>query len=430
MNNFIPLIRTEWRLLLFSLFMMAGSSLGQTYFIALFGGEIRADLDLSHGEFGALYSLATLCSAVALLWSGNLLDRLDLRRFAYMTIAGLSLGCLLMAISQNAFMLLMALFLLRQMGQGLMFMAGPTSLVRYLERDKGKANALGAIGFSLSEAIFPSAVIAGLMWLSWRQSWLLWGGLLALLMPLMVYYLLRNHDQRQQNYLKRLQQAQTSSSTNINDSSASQSIAQHQWTRAEVLRDPLFYLFTPALMAQPFLFTGFMFHQVHLVEAKAWSLSYWGSLYIMYALTAIAFKLGFGVLVDRFGAIRLVPFLSVPMGVGLLILASGSGQWIAAILMLCMGVTVGAYSVVTAPFFSEKYGNLHLGAIKSLATSLMVFMSALSPVLFGWLLDRGVSINQLAIGGVIYIAIATLLAIYACRLNKTQMQLTPRPTAS
>jgi len=428
MNDFIPLIRTEWRLLLFSLFMMAGSSLGQTYFIALFGGEIRADLGLSHGDFGGLYSLATLCSAVALLWSGSLLDRLDLRRFAYMTIAGLSLGCLLMAISQNAFMLLIALFLLRQMGQGLMFMAGPTSLVRYLERDKGKANALGAIGFSLSEAILPSAVIAGLVWLSWRQSWLLWGGLLALLMPFMVYYLLRHHDQRQQHYLKRMQQAQTPSDANTR--SASERLTQHQWTRAEVLHDPLFYLFTPALMAQPFLFTGFMFHQVHLVEAKAWSLSYWGSLYILYALTAIVFKLGFGVLVDRWGAVRLVPFLSLPMGLGLLVLASGAAQWVAAVLMLCMGVTVGAYSVVTAPFFSEKYGNLHLGAIKSLATSLMVFMSALSPVLFGWLLDAGVSVNQLAMGGVVYIAIAALLAFYAYHLYKTQMQLAATPTAS
>ena len=49
-------------------FLLAFSSnVGQTFFVSLFSGAIRDDLDLSHGEFGALYSGATLGSAMVFL---------------------------------------------------------------------------------------------------------------------------------------------------------------------------------------------------------------------------------------------------------------------------------------------------------------------------------------------------------------------------
>ena len=45
------LIRGEWRLLLFGFLMTFWSSPGQTFLISLFSGELRAELDLSDGEF-------------------------------------------------------------------------------------------------------------------------------------------------------------------------------------------------------------------------------------------------------------------------------------------------------------------------------------------------------------------------------------------
>jgi len=96
MKSFLPLIKSEWRLLLFGFVMTFGSSLGQTYFIGLFGGEMRGDLGLSHGDFGAIYSSATLASAVMLLWTGSLIDRLDLPHYSYLVVTGLTVGCLIM----------------------------------------------------------------------------------------------------------------------------------------------------------------------------------------------------------------------------------------------------------------------------------------------------------------------------------------------
>lgn len=414
MKSFIPLIRSEWRLLLFGFAMTFASSLGQTYFIALFSGEIRADLGLSHVEFGAVYSAATLLSAVILLWSGALIDRMDLRHFSYILVAGLAGGCLLLAASQNVWMLFVSILLLRHLGQGLMSMTSTTAMVRYLDHQKGKANALSGIGYSISEAILPGLVVALLFWFSWRQSWVFCAVVMAVIMPLLIFRLLRDHSGRHQAYLQTFadEHDETPPQQPV-QAAATPVIRRRQWTRAEVLRDPQFYLFLPAMMTMPMLFTGFMFHQVHLVEEKGWSLAVWGSLYVLYALTTSVMKLVAGVLVDRLGALVLVALMGLPLAIGLLVLVTADDLWVAVCFMFFMGLSVGTYSTLAAPFFSEKYGNKHLGAIKSLSTSVMVFASAISPVIMGWLIDRGVSMDSMALGSVGYIVLASLMAGYA-----------------
>jgi MFS family permease len=405
MKSFLPLIQSEWRLLLFGFAMAFGSSLGQTYFIGLFSGEIRMDLGLSHGDFGAIYSAATLTSAVLLLWTGSLIDRMDLRRFTYIVIVGLALGSALMAGSNGIAMLFLAVLALRHLGQGLMSMAGATTMVRYLDHHRGKANAISGIGYSISEAVLPTLVIATLSLMPWRTSWLFWGALLLLCLPPLTATLLRGHGQRHNDYLSGL----------ANPADQAKGVARRQWTRSEVIRDMSFYLFLPALLAQPLLFTGFMFHQVHLVDAKGWDLTAWGSLYIAYALVSTLCKLIAGLLVDRFGAMRLVPLICLPFGLGLAALAMSNSFLIAGLFMCLMGVSVGVYSTLSSPFFAEMYGTLHLGSIKSLTTSAMVFATAIAPVAMGWLIDDGVSMEAMALGGAAYTLLASGCALMGVR---------------
>ena len=62
-SKFLNLVKFEWRFLLYGLLMSLWSSFGQTFFISLFSSEIRNELQLSHGEFGAYYAIATTVSA-------------------------------------------------------------------------------------------------------------------------------------------------------------------------------------------------------------------------------------------------------------------------------------------------------------------------------------------------------------------------------
>ncbi len=410
MKSYIPLIKNDWRLLMFGFVMMFFSSPGQTYFISLFGGEIRQDLSLSHGEFGGIYSAATLGSALILLWSGTLLDKIDLRKFALGVVIALAVACLLMSTSQNMFMLFLAILGLRQLGQGLMSMSSSSTMMRYIPANKSKANSLASMGYSAAEAMFPSIIILLLLSFTWRQSWLIIALVLVLCVPLLMLFTLREYPKKHQQYLADLAGNHKQKNTNYSKS-------KRQWTRQEVIRDPLFYLFIPGLVSQSMLYTGFMFHQIHLIEEKTWSLPFWGSLFILFSLTSIVMSLSIGALSDKVGAVKLAPFTGLAGAIGLLVLSSSNSQWVAIAFMLLMAVSTGAQAALSAPFLAERYGNKHFGSIKSLGTFTMVLMSAVSPVLIGWFIDQGVSIDTLARSFSIYAFAIFGLAYLAYRLS-------------
>ncbi len=412
----LRLIRSEWQLLLFGFLMTFWSSPGQTFLISLFSGEIRAELDLSDGEFAAIYSLATLASAILVIWSGALVDRIDLKKLSLWVVFGLAAGCGLMSISDSVLTLLLSLFVLRQLGQGLMFIISSTAMVRYLDEHKGKASALASIGYAVSEAVMPGLLVALLLWVGWRQSWQVAAVLLIIFMVPAIFYLLRDHRQRHSDYLIRLDD---DGGDHSNDTG--RTYRRRQWTRAEVLRDRYFYLFAPGLMSQPLMFTGFIFHQVHLVESKGWPLLGWATLFSLYAVVSVATKLVCGPLIDRFGAIRMIPLVALPMGLGLVILAlADSLAWGGAFLVLT-GITVGFQSTTVAPFWSEMYGSQHLGAIKSLGAAAMVFCTALSPIVIGWQIDLGVSMETLALAAAVYVFLTSALAWYACHSHSAEL---------
>ena len=401
----LKLLRDEWRLLAFGFLMTFWSSPGQTFLISLFSGEIRADLGLSDGEFAAVYSLATLASAVVVIWSGTLADRIDLRKLSLWVVTGLVAGCGLISQSHSILWLLVSLFLLRQFGQGLMFIISSTAMVRYIDAHKGKATALAGMGYAVAEAVLPGLVVALLLWLGWRQSWLLLGLLVLSFMLPAIWWLLRSHGQRHLEYQSRLATGAAGSDG---------AFAGRQWTRGEVLRDPYFYLFLPGLLSQPLMFTGFIFHQVHMVEYKDWSLINWAALFSLYASVSVATKLVSGPMIDRFGAIPMVPLAALPMGVGLVILALADTLWWGGVFLVLTGITVGFQSTLVTPFWSEMYGNRHLGAIKSMGAAAMVFCTALSPIVIGWQIDLGVSIDTQALVAAAYIALTSAMAGYAC----------------
>lgn len=396
-------IAADWRLLLFGMLMTFWSSPGQTYLVALFGGEIREAFDLSHGQFGSIYSLGTLLSAVVLLWTGRLVDRLSLRTVSIGVVAVLALGCLWMSATTSIAGLIIGIFLLRQSGQGMMTLISATAMVRYFHSIKGKATSISHLGFTLAEATLPALVIAAIGYAGWRQSWVLLSVVLVGMLPLLAF-LLRRHGERHARYLVELENAERISSTRR---------TRHHWTRREVLRDPRFYLYMPAQLCPSFFFTGFFFHQIYLVEYKGWDLVRWGVLFGVYAAASLVATIASGPLVDRLGAIRHLPWFCVPLGIGLLVLSLTANEMAAPVFLVMTGITSGWNPTVVGPFWADMYGTRHLAAIKSLGTALMVLSSALSPFVLGWLFDFGIELDTVAGISAMIIMACALLAHFA-----------------
>ena len=96
--NYSNFLRRNWRFLSFGISLNFFSSTGQTFFISIFGGEFRRDFNLSEGEFGFIYMIATLLSAGSLIWIGRLIDRMDLRIYTLLVCLGSILASFLTSI--------------------------------------------------------------------------------------------------------------------------------------------------------------------------------------------------------------------------------------------------------------------------------------------------------------------------------------------
>jgi MFS family permease len=376
---YVRFARANARLVGFGFLMAFASSYGQTYFVGIFGPSIRESFGLSQTGWGTIYMVGTLVSAAVLPWTGKQIDRLDLRLYAALVLGLLALACLVAAATQTAWMLVLTVFLLRQSGQGLSSHTAITTMARYFDVGRGRAIAIASLGFSFGESIWPILAVFVIAALGWRVSYAGSGAMVALALLPTALWLLKGHGERHRAHLART------------FGTGGETQAVLSWTRGEMLRDARFWLLLPGLYAPSLILTAMFFHNLDVAEAKGWSATWITGNYVVYAAVGIATSLAAGPLIDRFGARRLVPPMLVPLALSLLAVAWGRDPlWVWPYLALA-GINSGIGFTAVAALWPELYGTRHLGAIKSLASALGVFASALGPVIMGGLMDLGYS---------------------------------------
>jgi len=391
----LTFVRQEWRFLLFGTLLAFWSGPGQTFVISVVGGQIRKDFVLSHGEFGAIYTLATLICA-ALLWkAGPLVDSLPLRQFVFKIAIAMILAMVAFGFVQGPVTLFLGIIAVRFLGQGMMTHIAFTSMARRYEAERGRAVAIAALGFPLGEALFPPLIVVAMGIVDWRLIWPAMAVLAAIMLLPSIPYLIR-HTSNQDGH-------------GVRDLLADDEDAKH-WTRAEMLRDKKFYLLAPTAMAQSGIFTGLFFHQVFLVAEKGWNFEWWSLCFTIFAATSVFGGVASGVLVDKFQARTLVPVVLLPLLAGSLVFSYAEPSIYAAVVMFILGLGAGATNPVLSSLWPELYGTRHLGAIRSVATVVMVFGSALGPVFMGWALDADFTLQNIVLFSICIIIVSSVLA--------------------
>jgi len=364
-------LRTNARWLAGGVLLTFCSSVGQTFFIASFAGAIREDFNLSHGGFGLIYMIATLGSAITLVRIGRVLDTASIHKVACVLLILLALAALMMAFASSIPILLLCIYCLRLLGQGMMTHTAMVAMGKWFVAERGRAVSITTTGHQLGEGILPLALVAVLAGSDWRSAWVLAAVLLVVVAMPLSYALL---------------------STPRRPSRRDLDISEHgrQWTRAEALRDAPFWAVCTGVLAPSFIGTSVFFHQVHLGELKNWSHSVVAGSFAVMAITSVILGLITGQLIDRFTARRMLPYFLFPLTVGCLLLGVAKDAGVMTIFMFLLGSSYGVSQAVFGAVWPEVYGTRHLGAIRAVVSAAMVFASALGPGVTGWLIDQGV----------------------------------------
>lgn len=400
---YLTFLRANLRFIGFGFLLTMLSSYGQTFYVALYGAEIRAEFGLGHGSFGAVFSTVSVVAAVSLIWLGRLIDRVDLRPYTAVTLAALTGSMVLLSLAHSLWLFALALFVIRLCGQGLAIHIMGTTMARYFPQDRGKALSLSGLGLATGETILPITTVALIAALGWRNVWLATGLVTAAALVVLVPMALKGFDQRHGDYLAR-QSQDTGRAGEARD-----------WTRLEVLRDPRYLGTMALLLAYPYVSTGVLFHQAFIAEARGWPIELLATGLISMAFMKVLTSLAIGPMIDRRGAVRLIPVSVLPFIACFVALGVSSNPLMPYVFLGALGIGIGMLQPILSAMFAEMYGVRNLGGIRAMSVAAMVLSAAAAPATFGFLFDLGVSIEAVAAGCIIYMLFAAVVAFLVLR---------------
>jgi len=385
------------KVIIFGFIFTFFSSFGQSFFLGLFNSSIRETLSISHGQFGSIYASATLLSSFLLIWVGKKIDDINIFKFALYVALLLSVSCFFFSKISSIAFLFIAVFLMRFSGQGLMSHTATTTITRYFTKSRGKALSAGWFGLSTAEFILPVLIVYLLSIIAWQNIWISISILTLIFLPLTSFFLIKNLD------------------FNTREQEGSNDIETKeikQWKRVEVLKDYRFYIVCLNMLAMPWIATGVFVYQSFITESKEWGSFVIAQSFMVYSILSVITLLGSGFLIDRFTSRKLLIFMNIPLLLSTLVLLYFNTPVVSFIFLGLIGISNGLANVLGSSTWAEIYGVKYIGSIKALTTALMVFSTAFGTALFGFLIDRGFSIEQIALVAFIYILISLILLFF------------------
>ena len=391
------------KIIIFGFIFTFFSSFGQSFFLGIFNSSIRNDLSISHGQFGTIYATATLLSSFLLIWVGKKIDDINISKFAFFVILLLSFSCFFFSKISSILIFFVSIFLMRFSGQGMMSHTATTTVSRYFTKSRGKALSISWLGLSSAEFILPVMMIYLLTIFEWKNIWVTISIFIFIFLPFVSYFLVKNLNFESREITK----DEKYKVENI-----------YQWKRIEVIKDYRFYIICANMLAMPWIATGVFVYQSFILESKNWGPYVIAQSFMVYSILSVITLFFSGVLIDKFTSRKLLIYMNIPLLLATVVIFYFDHPISSFFFLGLIGVSNGFANVLGSSTWAEIYGVKHIGSIKALTTSLMVFSTAFGTALFGILIDAGLSIEQISIISGIYIFISLFsLIIVRNRLN-------------
>lgn len=398
---------------------------GQTMGVGVFSNFLEDALGLTKTKLTYAYMFGTITSGCILPFAGTLMDRIGTR--AMIVVSSLGLGCSLALCSVcdrivfggelTSFAIAMTaaytcFVLIRFFGQGCMTMTSRVSIGKWFNHRRGLATGLAGIFISIGFNGSPYLLNKLVDTVGWRGAYLCLSGIVGIGMTLIGWLFFRDNPEE-----CGLVMDGVTDETWLAKMRARVPEANKEFTRAEAIRTPAFWVFNAATASIAMIVTAIHFHIVSLGAEAGLDRSASYALFIPAAFFGPVANFIAGWWGDRYELkwVLFAMMIAHSTGLaGLLTLDNLVGQWM---FIVGYGSSLGFFGNLLTVTWPRFYGRTHVGAISGLNVSVTVFASALGPVLFSVARDITGSFQTI---GKICIAVMIVILLFARKADNPQ----------
>lgn len=363
---------------------------GQTVGVSTFTDPVKSILGLSRDQLSTAYMLGTIGSSLLISRAGRWFDRFGARTMATTSAFVLAISLFIASFTDLLSIFIQTtigwhhwvvpfsvitfiFFLFRFSGQGVLTMSSRNMVMKWFERYRGRANAFNALSISLGFSMAPILIDSLITRYDWDGAWRLMG-FFMLGMAVIAFVFFRDNPEKYglipDGKPKPLK------------SKAIEAKELRNFEPEEAFKTRAFWVIALMLAFNSFFFTGFTFHVVSIFESAGFEREIAIAVFVPISVISVSFSLTFNFISDYIRVKYLLYIMILGGFLSSIGLTALGGGWGLYVIVVGIGITGGMFAVLNAIAWPRLFGRKYIGTISGKGMSMIVFASALAPILF------------------------------------------------
>ncbi|MDG2111528.1 MAG: MFS transporter [Actinomycetota bacterium] len=341
--------------------------------------KLDEEFGWSKSVLSAAFSLNRAESALLGPLQGLMIDRFGPRRVARVGAVLITVGLVGFSQTRELWHFFVS-FLVVSIGAGLSgFLTVTVAIVRWFERRRARALAVGSMGFALGGLAVPGLVLLfGLV--GWRTT----AAVSGVVAGVTIFWLAKLLDGSPAEYGMPVDGIEPDD----DDSSRAEGLTEVHFTAREAVRTRAFWMISLGHMSALFAVGAVMAHLSLYLKSERGYTHFEASIVagLLPLVQLVGMMLG-GWLGDRVNKRLIASMAMLGHAFGMLVLAYATSVWMIAVFVVAHGLSWGARGPLMQALRADYFGSSSFGAIMGISSLIVMMGTTLGPLIAGILAD-------------------------------------------
>ena len=359
--------------------------------LSIFLKPLTAELGVSRGVFSLLRSGEGIIGAAIAPFVGTLVDRHGARWLIPIGTAVVALGYFLLGYVETFLQFVFVRLSFVTLGDALMSsMVVNIVIAQWFLKRRGRAVAISSMGVGFAKVCMPIFAATLIVWLGWRQTWMVFGAVTLILGVVPALLFVRRSPEAMGFLPDGAEQGEWSNAADSRPSRTAMGEIGSQdleWTRGEAIRTATFWLLVITFGIASVGVTGLNLHVYPYVTDIGHPPVVAATVMSVIASMQLFSPLAWGLLAERMDVrvAAMLRFVIQAVGLGLATLTGNLFCLYGGFLLY--GIGLGGNMVLPEILWANYFGRRSLGRVRGLGMLISQALAATGPPFFGFLFD-------------------------------------------